>query len=168
MVAVEQQYRRAVFNIVARNQDDHVKNIAFLMDRTGNWRLSPAYDVTYSYNSQGEWTGQHQMSVAGKRDNFDRGDLMQFAKTSGIKSATANRIIDDIRTVVGNWPQYADTVDIPEQVAERIERTHTGSRHWRQLEFQCGRHHRREMSVMFNQLRRAFALVSRSDSGTLL
>ena len=124
MAAVEQQYRRAVFNIVARNQDDHVKNIAFLMDRTGNWRLSPAYDVTYSYNSQGDWTGQHQMSVAGKRDNFDRGNLMQFAKTSGIKSATANRIIDDIRTVVGNWPQYADTVDIPEKVAERIERTH--------------------------------------------
>ncbi len=124
MAAVEQQYRRAVFNIVARNQDDHVKNIAFLMDRTGNWRLSPAYDVTYSYNFQGVWTGQHQMSMAGKRDNFDRGDLMQFAKTSGIKSATANRIIDDIRTAVSNWPQYADTVDIPEQVAERFGRTH--------------------------------------------
>ena len=124
MATVEQQYRRAVFNIVARNQDDHVKNIAFLMDRTGKWRLSPAYDVTYSYNSLGEWTGQHQMSMAGKRDNFDRSDLMQFAKTSGIKSATANRIIEDVRTAVGNWSHYADKVDIPEQVAERIGRTH--------------------------------------------
>ena len=68
MSAVEEQFRRTVFNIVARNQDDHVKNIAFLMDRRGVWRLSPAYDVAYAYNPAGTWTREHQMSVAGKRD----------------------------------------------------------------------------------------------------
>ena len=59
-----------VFNVVARNQDDHVKNIAFLMDRSGKWELSPAFDVVYSYNPTGDWTAQHQMSLAGKRDGF--------------------------------------------------------------------------------------------------
>ncbi|HIZ51540.1 MAG TPA: HipA domain-containing protein [Candidatus Pseudomonas excrementavium] len=70
MQAREEQFRRMAFNIIARNQDDHVKNIAFLMDRQGNWSLSPAFDVTYSYNPQGMWTGSHQMSMNGKRDGF--------------------------------------------------------------------------------------------------
>jgi serine/threonine-protein kinase HipA len=64
-----QQFRRAVFNIMVRNQDDHVKNIAFLMNRKGEWRLSPAFDVNYAYNPAGPWTGQHQMSLNGKRDH---------------------------------------------------------------------------------------------------
>ena len=124
MADMEQQYRRAVFNIVARNQDDHVKNIAFLMDRGGQWRLSPAYDVVYSYNSKGGWTSRHQMSVAGKRDNFDRSDLIQLAKTSDIKRATANRIIKDVLTAVGNWSRYASHVDVSRQDAERIRGKH--------------------------------------------
>ena len=70
MGEVEQLLRRAVFNVVARNQDDHVKNIAFLMDRAGRWRLSPAYDVAYAYNADGPWTHEHQMSLAGKRSGF--------------------------------------------------------------------------------------------------
>ena len=70
MVAVEEQFRRAVFNVMARNQDDHVKNISFLMDRSGEWSLSPAYDVAYTYNPSDRWTGDHQMSLAGRRDDF--------------------------------------------------------------------------------------------------
>lgn len=72
---VEHQYRRMVFNIMARNQDDHVKNISFLMDRRGRWTLAPAYDLTFSYRPSGEWTGTHQMTVSGRRDGFIWGDL---------------------------------------------------------------------------------------------
>ena len=124
MAALEQQYRRTAFNIVARNQDDHVKNISFLMERDGKWRLSPAYDVAYSYNPDGIWTGKHQMSVAGKRDNFERKDLLRFAEISGIRRAAAGRIIDEVATVVANWPQYAAEAGVPQSNIPRIGRTH--------------------------------------------
>uniref|UniRef100_UPI0035694DE0 type II toxin-antitoxin system HipA family toxin n=1 Tax=Hyphomonas sp. TaxID=87 RepID=UPI0035694DE0 len=72
---IERQVRRTFFNLVARNQDDHVKNIAFLMDKQGRWSLSPAFDVMYSYNPAGVWTSRHQMSLNGKLDGFDREDF---------------------------------------------------------------------------------------------
>ena len=75
MQAIEEQFRRMVFNIVARNQDDHVKNIAFLMDKAGEWSLAPAFDMTYSYNPSGAWTARHQMTLNGKRDDFDLEDF---------------------------------------------------------------------------------------------
>lgn len=122
--AVEQQVRRTAFNIAARNQDDHVKNISFLMDRSGTWRLSPAYDVTYSYNPGGAWTGQHQMSMAGKRGHFERGDLLGFAETSGLKPVAARRAIDEVLGVVSNWPQYARRANVPKRDVERIGKVH--------------------------------------------
>ena len=67
---VEEQFRRMVFNVVARNQDDHVKNIAFLMDQAGRWSLAPAFDLTYGYNPAARWTATHQMTLNGKRDGF--------------------------------------------------------------------------------------------------
>ena len=79
MADVEQQFRRAALNLMARNQDDHVKKIAFLMDRRGEWRLSPAFDVAYAYNDSGSWTHRHQMSVNGKRDDFETEDLFALA-----------------------------------------------------------------------------------------
>ena len=124
MAALEQQYRRTVFNIVARNQDDHVKNISFLMGRDGKWRLSPAYDVVYSYNPDGIWTGKHQMSVVGKRDNFEHKDLLRFAEISGIRRAAAGRSIDEVATVVANWPQYAAEAGVPQNDIRRIGATH--------------------------------------------
>ena len=87
MVAVEEQFRRAVFNVIVRNQDDHVKNIAFLMDRGGHWSLSPAYDVTYAYNPGGAWTRDHQMSLAGRRSGFELDDILQFAASIGVEEA---------------------------------------------------------------------------------
>jgi serine/threonine-protein kinase HipA len=69
MDALEEQFRRMVFNIVGRNQDDHAKNIAFLMNKEGQWSLVPAFDVTYSYNPSGAWTATHQMTLNGKRDH---------------------------------------------------------------------------------------------------
>ncbi|MCZ0942284.1 MAG: type II toxin-antitoxin system HipA family toxin [Gammaproteobacteria bacterium] len=122
--AVEQQVRRTAFNIAARNQDDHVKNISFLMDRSGTWRLSPAYDVTYSYNPGGAWTGQHQMSVAGKRGHFERSDLLSFAESSGLKPVAARRAIEEVLGVVSNWPQYARRANVPKRDIERIGKVH--------------------------------------------
>ena len=124
MSAVEEQYRRTVFNIVARNQDDHVKNIAFLMDRRGVWRLSPAYDVAYAYNPAGPWTREHQMSVAGKRDGFERADLLRFAESSGLRRPAAQQIVDEVGTAVASWPDYASEAGVDEQATRRIAKTH--------------------------------------------
>lgn len=104
---IEQQLRRMVFNVVARNQDDHVKNIAFLMDRSGSWRLSPAYDVTWAYNPTGDWTSRHQMSVNGKRDDFVTNDLLAAARTAGMSTRRANTILAEVLDAVGNWPEFA-------------------------------------------------------------
>ncbi len=122
--ALEQQFIRAAFNIIARNQDDHVKNIAFLMDRDGTWSLSPAYDVTYSYNPSGEWTGQHQMSLNGKRDNFEMADLLAFAKTASIKTPRAKSLISQIAGSVLAWSDFAREAGVDEKSAQRIARSH--------------------------------------------
>src|SRR5690606_16725869 len=100
METVEQQFRRMAFNIVARNQDDHVKNIAFLMDRSGQWSLSPAFDVTYAYNPSGMWTRRHQMSMNGKLDDFAREDFRACARTASMKRGRADAILDDVLAAV--------------------------------------------------------------------
>jgi len=120
---IEQQFRRAAFNVIARNQDDHVKNIAFLMDKAGQWGLSPAFDVVYSYNPDGAWTSQHQMSVNGKRDAFEMADLIALAKAGGIKKRKATGIIDQIAEAVSNWDAHRKAADVPEETARKIEKT---------------------------------------------
>ncbi len=120
---VEQQFVRAAFNVIARNQDDHVKNIAYLMDRRGRWRLSPAFDVVYSYNPSGDWTARHQMSLNGKRDRFDRDDLLSFAKVSGIKRTRASQLLDKIAAAVAIWPSFATAGGVPDEDVRRIEHT---------------------------------------------
>ena len=83
---ITQQYTRMVFNVIARNQDDHTKNIAFLMNEKGDWSLSPAFDMTYSHDPKSKWVDQHQMSVNGKRHGFKREDLIAVGKSQGIKN----------------------------------------------------------------------------------
>lgn len=120
---LEQQYRRAVFNVSARNQDDHVKNIAFLMDRQGTWRLSPAFDVAYSYNPQGSWTSRHQMSIQGKRDDFETDDLIALAATAGIKKPMAHKIIGEVAAAVARWNHFAHEAKVSEEHQRKIEKT---------------------------------------------
>ena len=120
---LEQQVRRAIFNVVARNQDDHPKNIAYLMDRSGQWTVSPAFDVSYSYNPRGQWTDRHQMSLNGKRDSFEREDLIAFAASAGFKPRRADTLIDEIVDAVSHWPDYADQAGVDEQSASRIAKT---------------------------------------------
>ncbi|MEE2730557.1 MAG: type II toxin-antitoxin system HipA family toxin [Pseudomonadota bacterium] len=109
----EQFFRRIVFNIVARNQDDHTKNIAFLMDKTGSWSLSPAYDITHC-NGSG-WTSQHQMTVNGKRNHFVTDDLLAVAQHADIRPTNAKRIMREILSQVGRWPEFAEQAGVPEQ-----------------------------------------------------
>jgi len=122
MSDIEQQVRRAFFNVVARNQDDHVKNIAFLMDRKGAWRLSPAFDMAYSYNPSGAWTGQHQMSLNGKRDGFEAEDLVAFAGVGGVKRAKARSILSDVSAAVGAWRRFAKDAGVPDTDTDRVGR----------------------------------------------
>ena len=118
---VEQQFRRATFNVIARNQDDHVKNIAFLMNREGEWSLSPAYDVAYSYNPNGEWTSQHQMSINGKRDHFELSDLIALANAGGIKKRKAEEITSEVSEAVGTWQKQADAAGVSQKDANKIQ-----------------------------------------------
>ena len=121
---LNQQVLRTFFNIIARNQDDHVKNIAFLMDRQGRWRLSPAFDVCYSYNPTGDWTNRHQMSVNGKRDKFVRDDLIAFAGVAGIKKKKANEMIDHVLDSVRKWPEFAEQAELSKERMLKIKNSH--------------------------------------------
>ncbi|MCO5121806.1 MAG: type II toxin-antitoxin system HipA family toxin [Burkholderiaceae bacterium] len=119
---IEQQFRRAVFNVLVRNQDDHVKNIAFLMNRQGEWRLSPAFDVSYAYNPDGSWTHQHQMSLSGKRDHFVLSDLVAFGVFCDLKPRKAEDIVREIHAHVENWPDFAQRAGVAEKTARAIHR----------------------------------------------
>jgi serine/threonine-protein kinase HipA len=121
--AVEQQFRRMVFNIVARNQDDHVKNIAFLMDKSGQWTLSPAFDVSYSYQPSGQWTANHQMSLNAKRDDFTREDFRICGKLASLPRGRSDDLLEEVREVVARWPNYAKQVGVPADDIRRIQKT---------------------------------------------
>lgn len=109
---IVQKFRRMVFNIVARNQDDHVKNIAFLMDRDGVWRLSPAYDVAYQYNPAGDWTSQHQMSVNNKRDGFTLADLVACGRSADLGRREVSAVLEDVTQAVSRWSDLASDTGV--------------------------------------------------------
>jgi serine/threonine-protein kinase HipA len=123
MSVIEEQFRRMVFNIVARNQDDHVKNIAFLMDKTGRWFLAPAFDMTYSFQPAGKWTSTHQMTLNGKRDDFTLEDFRTCAEAASMKRGRAEAMIDEVRRVVSRWPDYADAAGVSADWRDKIGRT---------------------------------------------
>ncbi len=112
MASIEEQFRRMAFNIIARNQDDHVKNIAFLMNKAGQWSLSPAFDMSYSYNPEGQWTSSHQMSMNGKRDGFTLEDFRDCAKAASMKRGRAETIITEVTDAVRRWPEFAASADV--------------------------------------------------------
>lgn len=118
--AAEQQFRRMVFNVVARNQDDHVKNIAFLMDRSGRWFLSPAFDVVYAHNPDGRWTSRHQMSINGRRDAFTIDDLRRAGEVASLKRGQAEEILAEVLEAVEPWPELAAEAGIEEKRIAQI------------------------------------------------
>jgi serine/threonine-protein kinase HipA len=121
MQAIEQLFRRMAFNIVARNQDDHVKNIAFLMNKSGEWSLAPAFDMTYSFNPAGAWTANHQMTMNGKRDNFTMEDFNACARTASMKRGRAAKIVADVQQTVSKWRSFAEEAGVPDPVREKIQ-----------------------------------------------
>ena len=123
MSALEQQFRRMLFNVVARNQDDHVKNIAFLMNPRGEWSLAPAFDVTYAYNPEGRWTRTHQMTINGKQDGFTLEDFRTCAATAGLKRGRAETILDEVRSAVKRWPAYAQQAGVWPTQRDQIRST---------------------------------------------
>ena len=117
--ALRQAYRRMVFNVLAVNQDDHVKNLSFHMDRTGEWSLTPAYDITFAHGTG--FTATHQMQVRDKATDICEADLVAVAEEFGVKKP--ERILERARAAVSDWEQYASTYDVPLStvVAVRVE-----------------------------------------------
>jgi serine/threonine-protein kinase HipA len=116
----EELFRRMVFNVICFNCDDHTKNISFLMNKNGEWRLSPAYDVTYAYNPENRWLKQHQMAVNGKREHISRSDLLNVANEMNIKKPL--EIITSVQEMASKWFGFADSAGIPRNQAEKIGR----------------------------------------------
>jgi serine/threonine-protein kinase HipA len=117
-----QLYIRMVFNVIARNQDDHTKNISFLMEEDGKWKLAPAYDVTYAFDPTNRWFKHHQLSINGKRDDIAREDLLILAKEMNIKKP--KDIIEKVKHAVSQWKRHAKDADVPKDQFEAIARTH--------------------------------------------
>ncbi|WP_035786064.1 type II toxin-antitoxin system HipA family toxin [Butyrivibrio sp. XPD2002] len=118
---VERLFKRMVFNVVAVNQDDHVKNISFLMDRSGRWSLSPAYDITFSYNPDNRWLKAHQMTINGKSINITREDIFAAGRNMGVKDSTIKNVIEQIRSVVNRWEHYAEVNHINEKSYRMVQ-----------------------------------------------
>lgn len=117
-------YRRMVFNVIARNQDDHTKNFGFLLDSVAaTWRLAPAFDVAYSYKPGSPWVNSHQLTLNGKRDDFTRADLLAVARQIGDFEAGAKRVIEEVCDTVAMWPTFARDAGVPKPFAGAIERT---------------------------------------------
>jgi serine/threonine-protein kinase HipA len=118
---MEELYRRMTFNVIARNHDDHTKNISFLMDQNGNWSLSPAYDVIYAFNPNNIWLKAHQMSVNGKREDITKKDLIETAANMNIKKP--NEIIEKTIEFVSKWNHYAKKSDVDKEQIKAIGKT---------------------------------------------
>jgi serine/threonine-protein kinase HipA len=117
--AMRQAWLRCAFNVMARNCDDHTKNLAFIMDKAGTWSLSPAYDMSFSHNpGPDKWTRQHQMLVNGKAHHITRADLLLVAKQFDIDGA--NHLLDRVAEVLRQWPRYAREDGVPDAEIARI------------------------------------------------
>jgi len=117
----EQMFRRMVFNVVARNCDDHTKNFAFRMKKDGKWELAPAYDVCHAYQPKHEWVSQHALSINGKRTNITKEDLLVIGKS--IKNKKAETMIEEISDTVSKWKKFADEVHVIPALRDEISKT---------------------------------------------
>jgi serine/threonine-protein kinase HipA len=109
-----------VFNIIAENRDDHTKNISFLLEKNGKWKLAPAYDITFSYNPANKWTGAHQLSVNNKRTDIRDEDMLEVAAKMNIKKPL--EIIEQVRDTVSRWKQFASLAGVRKETMESIQK----------------------------------------------
>jgi serine/threonine-protein kinase HipA len=117
----EQMFRRMVFNVIARNCDDHTKNFAFRLKRDSAWELAPAYDLCHAYKPNHQWVSQHALSINGKRKDITKNDLLLIGKS--IRCKQANAIIDEIESIIMNWNMFANEVGVSAQLREAIYTT---------------------------------------------
>jgi serine/threonine-protein kinase HipA len=121
--ALEQAFRRMVFNVMARNCDDHTKNFAFRLKQGGSWELAPAYDMTHAYNPRGEWTYQHLMSVNGKFKDITRDDILEEADRFSVPKRKES--LADVRAALESWPEFAKEAGLRESVAKQVAKDFT-------------------------------------------
>ncbi|MSU46493.1 MAG: HipA domain-containing protein [Lacunisphaera sp.] len=121
MESVKGQFYRMTSSIIARHQDDHLKNIAFLMGKTGCWFLPPDFDVNYRCNPSGAWTDRHQMTLNGKRDGFTQADFLACAKNVMMKRGRADTILEEVRSAVTRWPNHAEQAHVTESWRRQIQ-----------------------------------------------
>lgn len=117
----EQMFRRMVFNVMSRNCDDHTKNFAFVMDKAGSWKLSPAFDVCHSFRPDSNWVSQHSLSLNGKRKDITRHDFLEVAQRMNIKKAA--NLIDEVRAAVMQWKTFADQAKVKTDLTDAIAST---------------------------------------------
>lgn len=115
----EQMFKRMVFNAVTRNVDDHVKNISFTMNKSGEWQLSPAYDLTFSVNELDPLGEFHKMTINGRQDDFSFRDFKELADNMGIKHP--GRIVSEILDVTKQWPEFGKEARVAQSVINHIE-----------------------------------------------
>lgn len=115
-------YRRMVFNIMARNHDDHSKNMGFILPNAESaWQLAPAFDIAFSYKPDSPWVNAHQLSLNGKRDDFTYADLVQAAKLITNFNKEAIQIIQQVRDVISQWDTYAQQAGVFDHFAVHIK-----------------------------------------------
>ena len=117
----EQMFRRMVFNVIARNCDDHTKNFSFLLKQGGKWELSPAYDLCHAYRPSSEWVSQHALSLNGKRKEITKADLLVIGES--IRCKKASEIIDEINETVNHWEKFANDVNVKNTLRDEIAKT---------------------------------------------
>jgi serine/threonine-protein kinase HipA len=117
----EQMFRRMVFNVMARNCDDHTKNFSFLLKQGGKWELAPAYDVCHAYRPGSQWVSQHALSINGKRTGISKTDLLVIG--ASIRCKKASEIIDEISETVHQWKGFADEVNVEPKLRDEIAET---------------------------------------------
>lgn len=118
--AMEEVFRRMVFNVLVHNCDDHTKNFSFMMDQEGNWSLSPAFDLCYSYDNSNEWVNGHNMRVNRKRTEITYKDLMEVGKKFNIKKR--KKIFENIKNVVDKFPEYANRIKVKQALIDEVEK----------------------------------------------
>lgn len=111
----EKILRMATFNVFAHNRDDHAKNFSFLMDSSGKWRVSPAYDLTFS-GGPGGW---HSTTIMGEGLRPEKEHLLKLSESGGIPRKRAEGIIEEVGQAVQKWPEFAERAGV-EKVSARV------------------------------------------------
>lgn len=117
----EQMFRRMIFNVIARNCDDHTKNFSFILRQGGKWELSPAYDLCHAYRPKSEWVSQHALSINGKRKDITKADLLVIGES--IRCKKASEIVDEINDTVNQWKRFADEEKVNPTLRDEIDKT---------------------------------------------